>query len=297
MSWQRITLTIDGKDVDALSEALLAAGALAVDVSDADAGTPVEQPAYAEPGSPRAQWSRSALSALFDPAIELAAALDNAFRTAGIEPVAYARAELPEQDWVRLTQAQFKPVRISARLWIVPSWETAPDPRAINIILDPGAAFGTGTHPTTRLCLEWLDRNLRGGESVLDYGCGSGILAIAAARLGARPVCGIDIDPQAVLAARANAMQNRVAAEFHEPGNERQSAFDVVLANILAGPLVALAPLLARATRPYGSIVLSGVLDAQAAEVARAYAPWFDMSAPIVDTGWALLAGRARPMP
>lgn len=298
MSWQRITLTIDGKDVDALTAALLARGALAVDASDADAGTPAEQPAYAEPGSASAFWPRNALSVLFHPSADVAEALADAFRTAGVEPVAWSREQLPDRDWVRLTQAQFEPVRISARLWIVPSWEKAPDPRAINITLDPGVAFGTGTHPTTRLCLEWLDENIRGGESVLDYGCGSGILAIAAARLGAGRVRGIDIDPQAVVAARANAMQNRVAAEFHEPGNERQSAFDVVLANILAGPLVALTPLIARATRPQGSVVLCGILDAQAEEVARAYAPWFDMSAPRVDDGWALLAGRrSRSMP
>jgi ribosomal protein L11 methyltransferase len=199
---------------------------------------------------------------------------------------------------VRLTQSQFKPIRISSRLWIVPSWEQVPDANAINIRLDPGAAFGTGSHATTRLCLAWLEANLRGGETVLDYGCGSGILAIAALRLGAARATGVDIDPQAVLAARANAMQNRVSADFHAPGDEPRPASDVVLANILAGPLIALAPLLAAATRPAGRIVLSGVLEAQAEEVIAAYSAWYAMSAPVLDEGWALLAGvktRTRP--
>ena len=284
-----------GKDVEALSEALLAAGAIAIDVSDADADTPAERPAFAEPGSTTEPWKRSKLTALFGLDIDIGSALDEACRVAGVEhPQELTRTELAERDWVRLTQAQFKPIRISARLWIVPSWERAPDPAAINITLDPGVAFGTGSHATTRLCLRWLDANIRGGESVLDYGCGSGILAIAAARLGAARVCGVDIDPQAILAARANAMQNRIVAAFHEPGREALLACDVVLANILAGPLITLAPLLASATRRDGRIVLSGVLESQAAEVLLAYAPSFEMDAPVRDEDWVMLVGRRR---
>ena len=286
-----MTWTVDGRDVEALSEALLAAGALAVDVSDADAGTDAERPAFAEPGATPAPWVRSRLNALFGIEIDVANALAQACRVAGVEsPQEMERGEVAERDWVRLTQAQFKPIRISPRLWIVPSWQSPPDRAAINITLDPGAAFGTGSHPTTRLCLQWLDANIRGGESVLDYGCGSGILAIAAARLGATTVRGVDIDPQALVAARANAMQNRVAAQFDAPG-AHLSACDVVLANILAGPLITLAPLLAAATQPGGRIVLSGILESQADEVRAAYAPWFDISAPIADEGWVLLAG------
>ena len=293
MSWQSVTLTVDGKDMQALSDALLAAGAIAVDVSDADAGTAAEQPVFAEPDVPDVRWSRAKLNALFDSQADVTTAIDRACRAAGIEfPRAFERGELGDRDWVRLTQAQFKPVRISPRLWIVPTWEITPDPAAINITLDPGVAFGTGTHATTRLCLQWLDRNIRGGESVLDYGCGSGILAIAAARLGAARVRGIDIDSQAVLAARANAQQNRVAATFHEPGAEAYSGYDVVLANILAGPLISLAPLLAAATRANGCIVLSGVLESQGAEVLAAYAAWFEMNTLRADEGWLLLAGR-----
>ena len=297
MSWQSVTLTVSGKDVEALSEALLEAGALAIDLSDADAGTVAEQPAFADPTAANRPWERSKLNALFATGSDVGGALAQAFRVAGVErPLEIERGELAERDWVRLTQAQFKPIRISARLWIVPSWEAAPDLQAVNITLDPGVAFGTGSHATTRLCLQWLDANIRGGESVLDYGCGSGILAIAAARLGAAQVSGIDIDPQAILAARANAMQNRVAAAFHAPGACSQLDCDVVLANILAAPLITLAPLLASASRPNGFIVLSGVLESQADEVLHAYARWYAMAAPISDEGWVLLAGRRLPV-
>ena len=295
MSWQSISWIVHGKHVDALSAALLETGALAVDVSDADADTPVEQPAFAEPGARAAPWDRSRLTVLFSQGVDVASAVGTACHAVGVErPQELARSELAERDWVRLTQAQFKPIRISARLWIVPSWEQAPDPAAVNITLDPGVAFGTGSHATTRLCLRWLDGNIRGGESVLDYGCGSGILAIAAARLGAARVTGVDIDPQAILAARANAMQNRVVAAFHEPGREAEPPCDVVLANILAGPLITLAPLLGFATRPGGRIVLSGVLGSHAADVLAAYAGQFEMNAPIRDEDWVMLVGRRR---
>jgi ribosomal protein L11 methyltransferase len=295
VSWQSVSWVMHGKDVETLSEALLAAGAIAIDVSDADADTAAERPAFAEPGSQIEPWRRSKVTALFALDTDVGSALARACHAAGVEhPRELERAELPERDWVRLTQAQFKPIRISARLWIVPSWERAPDPAAINITLDPGIAFGTGSHATTRLCLRWLDANIRGGESVLDYGCGSGILAIAAARLGATRVSGVDIDPQAILAARANAMQNRIVAAFHEPGRNAPPACDVVLANILAGPLITLAPLLASATRPAGRIVLSGVLESQAAEVVAAYAAQFEMSAPVGDEDWVMLVGQRR---
>ena len=288
MSWQNLTLLIGGHEVEALSDALIDAGALAIDVSDAEAGTKAEKAAFAEPGAPRALWSRSRLTALFAAGIDTHAALAAACAAAGVHyPTETGCSEVADCDWVRLTQSQFKPIRISSRLWIVPTWESVPDATAINLILDPGAAFGTGSHPSTRLCLRWLERSIRGGESVLDYGCGSGILAIAAARLGAARVCGVDIDPQAVLAGRANAMQNRVAADFFEPGAEPKPPYEVVVANILANPLIALAS----ATLPGGRIALSGVLATQAQEVMRVYSAWFDMAAPELDEGWALLTG------
>lgn len=173
----------------------------------------------------------------------------------------------------------------------MPSWHAAPEPSAINIVLDPGLAFGTGSHPTTRLCLEWLDRNLVPGASVIDYGCGSGILAIAAARLGARAVAGVDIDPQAVQSSRYNAERNGVLASFSAADAARPEPADVVVANILSNPLKVLAPLLADLVVPGGRIVLSGILAGQAAEVAGYYRPWFDIDPAVEDEGWVRLSG------
>lgn len=293
MSWRSIQFVIAGDAVEALCDALLALGALSVDVGDADAGTAAEHARFAEPGATAASWPQSHVRVLLDMATEWHSLLEAACATAGVAPpVAIDESVVQDADWVRLTQSQFKPIRITPRLWVVPTWEAVPDPAAINLILDPGAAFGTGSHPTTRLCLRWLADNVRGGECVVDYGCGSGILAIAAMRLGADRACGFDIDPQALLAARANAMQNRVAVDFHLPGDAPVPCADIVVANILANPLIALAPLLAAHAR--GHIVLAGVLESQADEVSHAYAAWFEMAPAAIDEGWALLVGRRR---
>ena len=192
---------------------------------------------------------------------------------------------------MRLTQAQFDPIRISSRLWIVPTWHTPTDPTAINIALDPGLAFGTGSHPTTRLCLRWLDTHIKGGETVLDYGCGSGILAIAAMKLGAGSAIGVDVDAQAVLASHDNAEANQVRADFYLPDGVALAQYDVVVANILTNPLRALAPLLAGATRSGGRIVLSGILAEQAGDVMRIYAQWFDLDPAVLEDGWCCLSG------
>ena len=205
---------------------------------------------------------------------------------------------------MRLTQSQFEPIPISPRLWIVPTWHTPSDPGAINIVLDPGLAFGTGSHPTTRLCLRWLDDHLQGGENVLDYGCGSGILAIAAIKLGAASATGVDVDSQAVQASRDNAIANRVTdIQFFLPNacpelcrrDALPGSFDLVVANILTNPLRMLAPLLANATRQGGHIVLSGILEEQAQEVMKIYQQWFDLNAPIFEEGWTCLSGCKRP--
>jgi len=292
MSWLCLTFPVEASAVDALGDALLAAGALSVDVSDADAGGADEQPVFAEPGLLPMRWRHNRMTALFPADVDAHAVLARACAAAGLEPPAEVDAsEVADLDWVRLTQSQFGPIRISDRLWIVPTWERIPDPAAVNLVLDPGVAFGTGSHPTTRLCLQWLDRNALQGRSVLDYGCGSGILAIAALGLGAARATGVDIDPQAVLAARANAVQNRVAADFHVPGGEPETPADIVLANILANPLIALAPLLAAATLAGGRIVLSGILEEQADDVRAAYRDAFDLRVEAVDDGWVLLTG------
>jgi ribosomal protein L11 methyltransferase len=295
MSFRRLSFGAAGADADRLSDALMEAGALSVEVTDADAGTPDERAAFDEPGEAARSWRRCTLTALFAADADAETMLKQACAAAGIGyPASPQFALLEDQDWVRLTRDQFKPIRITPRLWVVPSWETAPEPEAINLQLDPGVAFGTGSHPTTRLCLRWLAQHLPAGARVLDYGCGSGILAIAALRLGAAAAVGVDIDPQALAAARDNARRNGAAARFHAPGEEPAGGYQVVVANILANPLIALAPLLAARTQPGGSVVLSGILQDQADEVAQTYARWFDMIPPLFDEGWALLVGRRR---
>ena len=278
----------------ALSDALLEAGAISVDVADAHAGTGQETPIFQEPGEePGVVYGSNRLIALFDPGADAAAALARACAAAGLDAVPeYRTAEIPDQDWVKLTQSQFAPMRVSARLWVVPSWHAAPDASAINIVLDPGLAFGTGSHPSTRLCLDWLERHLVPGSSVIDYGCGSGILAIAAAKLGADRVVGVDIDPLALVTSRYNAEQNRVAASFVGADGPRPQSSDIVMANILSNSLKMLAPLLAELTVPRGQVVLSGILVPQAGAVSDAYSEWFDMETPVEEQGWIRLCGR-----
>ncbi len=300
MSWQAVTLIVDARCVETLSDLLLESGALSVDVSDAAAGTPTERPLFAEPGSaPAINWAVNRVVALFNENVAIADVVPAVLRAAMLPMTTpYGIDRINDQDWVRLTQAQFTPQKISSRLWVVPTWHEVVDPAAINIRLDPGLAFGTGTHPTTRLCLRWLDAHLQGGESVIDYGCGSGILAIAAMKLGASRAAGVDIDEQALLAARRNALQNQAEVTFYAAEDDLSanviSPAQVVVANILANPLSVLAPLLARLTMPGGQVVLSGILAPQADEVREAYAPWFEMHTTDPDEEWVVLAGRKK---
>ncbi|MFA6120420.1 MAG: 50S ribosomal protein L11 methyltransferase [Sideroxydans sp.] len=296
MSWLNLSVRAEADYAEALSEALLARGALSVDMLDADADTPDEQAIFGEPGEPTsAVWQHNLVNALFESDAAVAAILKDSCAELGISVLPEHRIEtLEESDWVRLTQAQFDPIRISERLWIVPTWHTPTDASAINIALDPGLAFGTGSHPTTRLCLRWLDQNTQAGESVLDYGCGSGILAIAAMKLGAGNAIGVDVDAQAVQASRDNAIANHVEADFYLPDGVALEQYDVVVANILTNPLRALAPLLAGATRTGGRIVLSGILAEQAEEVMRIYGQWFDLAPPVIEDGWCCLSGNKR---
>ena len=297
MPWLTLTVDTGAEHAEALSEALLELGALSVDLLDADAGTPDEQAIFGEPGeAPPGVWQHNRVSALFDDDRDVAAILREAADSLGLEKIPVHCIEtLEDHDWVRLTQAQFEPIPISPRLWIVPTWHTPRDHDAVNIVLDPGLAFGTGSHPTTRLCLRWLDDNLQGGESVLDYGCGSGILAITALKLGSARAVGIDVDSQAVTASRDNAAANRVEnAQFYLPDNLPQGSYDLVMSNILTNPLRMLAPLLANAARQGGQIVLSGILDEQAQDGMSIYRQWFDMDTPVFEDGWACLSGRKR---
>jgi ribosomal protein L11 methyltransferase len=296
MTWLCATLIVDRAVAEPLSDALMEAGALSVDVSDADAGTPDERPIFDEPGgAPAPQWSRARLSALFTREIDVARAVESACEHTGVSrDTGYVVDEIEDEDWVRRTQAQFTPQEIAPGLWIVPSWHAPPDPTALNVMLDPGLAFGTGTHPTTRLCLRWLRARVRAGASVIDFGCGSGILAITAGKLGATRIAGIDIDPQAVAAARENARRNDVDATFVAAAGRLPGAAELVVANILAQPLIVLAPLIADLTLPGGAIALSGILTTQADEVHAAFGPWYDFDSDAEEDGWVLLSGTRR---
>ena len=301
MSWISVAIETDDTHAQVLSDALIDLGALSTDLHDAAAGTEREQPLFDEAGEASGRiWAVSELTALFDEAADIPSILRAAVEVAGLPfPTSYRITQVEEQDWVRTTQAQFSPIRVSSRLWVVPSWHRTPDPDAVNLILDPGLAFGTGSHPSTHLCLAWLDENLQRGEDVLDYGCGSGILAIAAIKLGAHQVVGVDIDPQAIEASRQNAALNQCSEaqlKFYEASLTRTGEIDgitadVVVANILAGPLIMLAPILTRATRVGGRIALSGILPEQAEEVALAYQQGFDIQIAREKDGWALLTG------
>jgi ribosomal protein L11 methyltransferase len=294
VAWISVSLQADAAHAEALADALTEAGALAATIEDADAGTPAELPQFGEPGADtQVGWAHSKLSALFDADADLAVLLARAAAAAGLPaPPPFACERVDEQDWVRLTQSQFDPIRVSERLWIVPSWHAAPDPAAINIELDPGLAFGTGSHPTTRLCLEWLEAHIGPGIDLLDYGCGSGILAIAAARLGAGRVAGVDIDPQALVAAADNARRNGADIAFTGVDALGPGRYSRVVANILANPLRALAPALAARVRGGGWLALSGILVDQADELIATYAPWVPLAVVGEREGWVCLAGR-----
>jgi ribosomal protein L11 methyltransferase len=280
--------------VDTVSDALMELQALAVTVEDADAETEDEQALFGEPGlpPPRAGWQRSILKALFadeaaaTEAVTLLLAQDFAvdLHVQGLQTV-------DEQDWVRLTQSQFAPVPITADFWIVPSWHTAPAQARTVMQLDPGLAFGTGTHPTTRMCLRWLAAHPPQGQRVLDYGCGSGILAIAAGLLGATEIDAVDIDPAAVQAARDNSEANGVRLRIGMP-ELAHGPYALVLANILATPLKLLAPLLCGHLAPGAPLVLAGLLERQVEDMAAVYAPWLRLSVADQEDGWVLMTGR-----
>jgi ribosomal protein L11 methyltransferase len=280
--------------VETLSDALDALEALSVSVEDADAQTDAEQALFGEPGMPPPQdgWQRSRVLALFPNAIaarEAAALLVaqeffDGCRMIGVN-------EVPEQDWVRLTQAQFAPVEITPDFWIVPTWHEPPAQAKTIIRLDPGLAFGTGTHPTTRMCLRWIARHAgaRGGLGrVLDYGCGSGILAIGAAKYGATDIDAVDIDEAAVEATALNAESNHVRLNAGLP-DQVDGKYQTVLANILATPLKVLAPLLCARVAPGGSLVLAGILERQAEELAQAYLPYCRLAVADSEDGWVLM--------
>lgn len=298
MAWIEIVIEIARDHAEAISDALMEAGALSVSVEDADFGTDAEQPLFGEPGMEpsEAAWERSRVVALTDHDVDHAAIVAAAAQAIGIEQTpSFTTREVADQDWVRLTQSQFEPIHIGKNIWVVPSWHEAPDPDALILELDPGLAFGTGSHPTTRLCMEWLEAHAPADRSVLDYGCGSGILAMVAKKLGASDVIGVDIDPQAIESARDNSLRNHCNIDYHLPeAFEKRAAaapFDVVVANILSGPLKLMAPMLSALVAPGGTLVLSGVLERQADEVAAAYSPYIKLAVWAERDGWVALSG------
>jgi ribosomal protein L11 methyltransferase len=293
-----LALLVPAGRVEAVSDRLAdELGALAVSIEDADAGSDDEQPVFDEPGvAPSAGWRHARVSALFaDEAAATSAATALAASDAGRDARIEAIAAVDERDWVRLTQAQFGPTEVVPGFWIVPTWSGVPAQARHVIRLDPGMAFGTGTHPTTRMCLRWIARQSgdRSWARVLDYGCGSGILAIGAALHGAHSIEAVDIDPLALEATQANARTNDVQLEVGRP-EAADGVYALIVANILATPLKLLAPLLCRHLDIGGDLVLSGLLERQAAEVASTYKPWIDLRIGDREEGWILMVGSAR---
>jgi len=276
--WLSISLELDPAPAEALSDALMEAGADSVALEPAG--------------------ERMRVTALAPVGADAGALVAAAAASAALPPPAFSATRLEDDDWVRRSQAQFGPIRVSEELWIVPSWCEPPDPSAIAVRLDPGLAFGTGSHASTRLVLQRIACLMRGGRAgglrVLDYGCGSGILAIVAAKLGAGEVAAVDIDPQALETSAANAAANGVRLRVALPDQLPAGTYDLVLANILAGPLIALEAQLAARVRAGGRILLSGILQAQGVEVCAAYARDFDASMAAAEEGWALIEGRRR---
>jgi len=295
MSYQQITINVNDAVAERLADALMEHGALSAAIEDAYAGTENEQAIFGEPGMPTEQiWQQSKVIALFGENDDAAAMIQAASQACGLKDLAYTSEILADQDWVRLTQAQFDPIQISERLWITPSWHEAPNTSPHPPPPPPALPSVPGTPPPPRLCLKWLDTQLKGGESVLDYGCGSGILTIAALKLGAGSAVGVDIDEQAIRASKDNAAQNNVDAQFYLPDGLPQGQFDIVVANILANPLRMLGEMLAARTKQGGRIVLSGLLDEQVEELSGIYRQWFDIEPAEIDEGWARLSGVKR---
>jgi ribosomal protein L11 methyltransferase len=292
MAWVSLKIEAQDNNADLISDTLMELGALSAIIEDANAETIDEQPIFGEPGDPPPGiWQQNLVSALFDEGVDIPAVIDALTHQAKLSNLNYTTETIEEQDWVRATQSQFDPIRITDTLWIVPTWHESPNPDAINIVLDPGLAFGTGSHPTTHLCLAWLTQTVTPGSSVLDYGCGSGILAIAAKKLGADEVVGTDIDTQAIQSSLYNAEQNQVEAQFYDANEYQSKEFDIVVANILSSALSVLAPALAKSCKAGGKIALSGILREQEAAVSAIYAEWFDMGAPQHMDAWVLLTG------
>lgn len=296
MSWIQIRVHAQQAQVDNIEDALLAVGALSVTLQD-DADQPILEP---ELGT-NPIWDKTEIIGLYDAnqnSDELLTSLNNYYLAVTSQQLPSHKLEiLEDKDWIRAWMEDYKAMPFGERLWVCPSWQEPPKPEAVNLLLDPGLAFGTGTHPTTALCLKYLDKEVSGNELVIDYGCGSGILGIAALLLGADKMIGVDIDPQALTATRDNAGRNKVEESRYDvylPDATPDVQADLMVANILAGPLQALAPDIARLTRSGGKLALSGLLAEQADEVSQCYSEWFDMNPAQQQGDWVVLSGVKR---
>ena len=292
MPWLQVRLAITPEQAETYEDALLEVGAVSVTFMDAE-----DQPIFEPDLGTTPLWSHTHLLALFEADTDPDNLIAHLQLLTGAELPQHQIEQIEDQDWERSWMDNFQPMRFGQRLWIVPSWHEAPAPEAVNLLLDPGLAFGTGTHPTTSLCLQWLDGQALEGCTVLDFGCGSGILAIAALLLGAEHAVGTDIDPQALEASRDNAGRNGIAAErfpLYLPGDMPAGTYDVVVANILAGPLVQLAPTISAHVRAGGRLALSGILAEQAEEVRAAYSDLFELDPTAVQDGWVRISGVRR---
>jgi ribosomal protein L11 methyltransferase len=295
MPWHQVRIRIAEADAASVEDALQQLGAVSVTMQDAED----EAVFQLEPGS-TPLWSRTVVTGLFTEPVDRGR-IESMLAGTPAQPLQaddLSMETLEDQDWERVWMDEFRPMRFGHRLWVCPSWSKPPEPDAVNIMLDPGLAFGTGTHPTTALCLEWIDGQQMQGARVIDYGCGSGILAIAAVLCGAAEVVGVDNDPQAITATASNRAMNGIAAErlqVYLPDQAPRAPADFLLANILSGPLQELTPLLAALTKPGGRIVLSGVLSTQTEELLLSYAEFFEMNAPVIQDEWVRIDGVRRP--
>jgi ribosomal protein L11 methyltransferase len=292
LSWILLKIQSTETQADLISDALMEMEeVLSASIEDAHADTQAEQAIFGEPGDPPPGiWQDNIVTAMINADTNIANLLQHLQSATSINHFSYTTEKIEDRDWVRATQSQFEPIKINDSLWIVPTWHNAPESEAINIILDPGLAFGTGSHPTTHLCLDWLCAQSQ-LDNVLDYGCGSGILSIAAKKLGAKQVVGLDIDPQAVISSRFNAKNNTADVTFYDSNTQITETFDVVVANILSSALTVLAPILANTCKKGGKIALSGILDRQQDDLINRYSEWFDMDMPTFKDGWVLLTG------
>lgn len=297
MSWIQAYVEANKEQVELIEALLLNAGALSITLAD-NADEPILEP---ELGTTPI-WQHTRLIGLFAQDTNkqqlqknLNQDISSLFQKENQPNIRIV--ELEDKNWLNVWMDDYHPIKFGSRLWVCPSWTPPPDEQAINLKLDPGLAFGTGTHPTTSLCLSYLDKHIKGGEQVLDFGCGSGILGIAAVLLGAKNFCGIDIDPQAIQASKDNAKRNQLSDASYTlflPESHKQQEYDWVIANILAAPLTQLAPKLASYCKPKGRILLSGLLESQADDILKTYSQWFDLDTPEQDKEWILITGTKR---